>query len=222
MTEPNLFADNETELTEEQKIAKRLADKDSHIGNLEQELAELRGELRARTALEDLINKVPPQQAPKVEDPPSEAPKPSEPTDLTAKVQELLRQEKEKENREKAYNTSVSGLRERFGADYKLHLTRIAQKLGVSEKFLNGLASTTPEGFLAMVDSVKEVDKTKPLTPPRSSVDTTRVTGDSPDRGASYYAELRKRDLNEYFSARVQKQMHDDALRLGMDKFNSI
>jgi hypothetical protein len=80
------------------------------------------------------------------------------------------------------------------------------------------MAATSTTAFLKLIDSVKPADA--PLAvPPRSAVDTGRQAPVTGRKNKAYYDNLRKTDLNTYFSKRVQNEMHAEALRQGADFF---
>lgn len=203
---------------------KRLADKDQHIGNLESELAELRAELRNRTSMEDLIAQMNAQPSvDPIVDPatdPSPNNKKIDETELSEKVRNILKAESENAKREANTAVSRSGLIERFGEKYNDTLGEIAKTLGVSEKFLAGLAATSPTGFFKVIDSVKTDSDNPPAirssAPPAPSVDTSKAFNNGNVRkNDQYYKDLYRKDKNLYFSAKVQQEMHEEAIRQG-------
>lgn len=198
-------------------VAKRLRDKDAFIETLKSEKAQVMTELRARTSLEEITERIARQaQSDPTPDPQKVAAPPVEPktVNISEQVLKILEEEKTKANRETNLEKSRSGLRERFGADYNLYLKKAASTLGVSEAFLANLASSSPDGLLKLIDSLplKEGDLG---TPPPSSVDTSKAFGQGVRKNAAYYSELRKKDREKYFSAAVQAEMHNEAVRQG-------
>lgn len=203
---------------------KRLADKDQHIGNLESELAELRAELRNRTSMEDLIAQMNAQPSvDPIVDPatnPSPNNKKIDETELSEKVRNILKAESENAKREANTAVSRSGLIERFGEKYNDTLGEIAKSLGVSEKFLSSLAATSPTGFFKVIDSVKldtvNPQSNRPSAPPAPSVDTSKAfMSGNVRKNDQYYKDLYRKDKNLYFSAKVQQEMHEEAIRQG-------
>ncbi len=199
-------------------VAKRLRDKDAFIATLENETATYRNELRARTSLEEITDRIArqvqqdptPGQTPPAAEPPAK----SEPVNIAEQVLKILEEERAKDNRTANVEKSRAGLRERFGADYNLYLKKAATTLGVSEKFLADMASTAPDGLLRMIDSLslKEGDVG---APPPSSVDTSKQFGQVVRRNKAYYDNIRKADRQKYFSAAIQSEMHNEAMKQG-------
>ena len=205
------------------EIVKAKVHADKHITTLESELAELRTELAARVSVEEMLEKIqtpaPVQQqqptremptTPRQEPGSSEEPK----VDLQSEVQKLLKQEKEKDRRDANIKAAREGLKERFGADYNAKVKQIASDLEVSEDYLTSVAASSPNGFLKLIDSVAPKDDNRPTTPPNPQYNPTRVPSID-KKNAAYYRELKKSDPTAYFSKKTQKEMHDQALKMG-------
>src|SRR5690606_7558835 len=190
--------------------ARSIVEKDRFIDQLKEEAATLRQELRSRTNLEELVNKIPRPQEYRSQSEPNREISPTprqEPTqenelqspqlDLPKEVARLLQEERAKESRDANLNTARQGLRERFGADYNQTLKTIAAELSVSEKFLTDMASTSPTGFFKLVDSVKAPDDRRPVTPPVGR-DHNPAPSASGRKNKAYFDELRRKDINSY------------------------
>jgi hypothetical protein len=204
-------------------VAKKIVHADKHISNLETEMAELRAELQAKTSLEDMLaklqQKVPPtEQVPNTnrQEPGSQTPQ----VDLAAEVQKLVKAEKDKDKRENNLTSVRQELKNRFGADYNAKLVAIAETLAVTPKFLTDMATTTPAGFLKLIDSVAKPDNNKPLVPPAPQFDAGRIQQSTGQKNKAYFDNIRKTDLNAYFSRKVQTEMHDEAMRQGSAFFS--
>jgi len=204
-------------------VAKKVAHADKHITNLETEMAELRAELQARTTLEAMMTKL---QAPATtelatninrKEPGSETN--TTPTDLASEVQKLLAQEKAKDRRETNVAKVRDELKVRFGADYNTKLTQIAESLDVTPKFLTDMATTSPSGFLKLIDSVAKPDKNN-LGLPVPALDLGRSNQNFSTKNKAYFDNIRKTDLNAYFSRKVQTEMHDQAVKQGPAFYN--
>lgn len=205
-------------------LAKGKLEADNHISNLEQELAELRTELKARLTLEEMMSSIETKRGqPNSEMPDTRRQEPevknTSDIDLAAEVQKLLRQERLKETRESNLASTRAALRERFGDDYNNKLTEISNELGVSVGFLKEMGETSPAGFIKLIDSVAKPDDKRPLGAPTSMKSTVPVDP-SVKKDAAYFRKLRKENPSAYFSRQVQKEMHDQALRLGEAFFN--
>lgn len=194
--------------------AKKIVHADQHISNLEKELAEMRTELQTRLTVEEMMGKLEQKREPTREMLETNRQETGKEIDLSAEVQKLMKQEKEKDRREANISAARAGLKERFGADYNQRLKSIAEELSVSEEFLSQMAASSPSGLLKLVDSVAKPDDNRPISPPKGSVDPFKIS--SPDRKSkAYYDKIRKEDPGLYFSRRVQNEMHAEAVRQG-------
>jgi hypothetical protein len=205
-------------------LARAKIEADRFIEQLKGETESMRGEIRARTSLEELAERVAKgangeMRQPSPQEPRSE--KQDEPApDLTTEVQRLLKEERAKNDRDANIENTRKALKERFGADYNATLRQIAEKLSVSDKFLSDMAAGSPVAFLQLIDSVQPADPTRPLTPPASSIDTNKgAFNQQTKKNAAYYSEIRKKDLNLYYSKKIQNEMHAEALRQGQAFF---
>ena len=199
--------------------AKAIVEKDTFIEQLKSEAAIARQELRSRTNLEDIVAQLKRPQEPNSLQPPTQQPAAipgNEPTpvDLKSEVARLLAEERQSTNRETNLKTARQGLKERFGADYNQTLLTVASELGVTEKFLTDMASTSPNGFFKLLDSVKPADSKVPVTPPNSR-DHNPPPSASGRKNKAYFDALRKADINAYLSPRVQNEYHREAMAQG-------
>jgi hypothetical protein len=118
-------------------------------------------------------------------------------------------------------------LTETFGPNYSETLKSKAQELSVGTEFLDSLARAQPKAFLELVGvkaGAQQATRTSPTGgAPASSTNTQAFTKTnvSTDRTMSYYDKIKTASPKEYWSPKVQNQMHNDALRLGPQFFDS-
>lgn len=207
-----------------QLLAKSAVDKDKFIEQLKTEMSELRGELKTRLTLEELADQALSRRKDD-ETPPTPrqdvAPENRDtPVDLQKEVLRLLQEERSKESRQTNLTRAKAALKERFGADYQTTLKEIADELSVTDSFLNDMATTSPDGLLKLVDSVRKPDSNNPVTPPRSAVDSSKNYQPNAGRkNKAYYDNIRRTDLKLYFTKKVQNEMHSEAVRQGQSFF---
>lgn len=203
-----------------QDAARALVEKDRFIEQLKLETETARNEIRARTTLEELADRIA-SKAPNGEnrtppvEPGSSKQEPPAPTDLKAEVARLLAEERNSSNRASNLEKAKAAAKERFGGDYNATLRQIAEELGVSDKFLTDMAASSPTAFTKLIDSVKAPDVNRPLSPPASNVDTGRIFNNPNVKNKAYYDNLRKTDLNTYMSKRVQQELYKEAMAQG-------
>ena len=209
-------------------LAKGKAAADSHIANLERELAELRSDLSQRLTVEDFVSQLKvgsygdsrnPNKPRESEDNQISEPVAPEnkPVNLQEEVQRALRAEIEKSSREANIAKAKAALREKLGDNYDEKLKSLAGTLGVKPEFLSSMAASSPDGLVKVVESLSPQRDNRPLGVQTQTSVPDRQEG---PRSYKFYQDLRKKDPEMYFSKRVQKEMHDQALRQGEAFFN--
>lgn len=205
-------------------LAKSKIHADKHIETIERELSELRGDLQTRLTVEAMLEKLqkpavtPPVDLKNVE--PSPRPEPGSPEiNLAEEVQKLLQQERAKEQADANLKSVREELKKRFGADYNQKLETIATELNISKEFLTDMAKRTPAGFLKLIDSTAAPDKDRPIVPPQGK-NLAFVDQSASVKNAAYYRQLRKEHPDQYFSKKVQIEMHEQAAKQGPAFYN--
>ena len=204
-------------------IAKALLEKDRFIKQLQTETAGLRSELTTRSSVEEALDKLlatnKPQSTPAATDPAGNAQaNASSVNGLTIEEVQRLLEEKEAKTRESAnLALAKAKLAEVFGASWQQELIKKGKEIGESAEFFEALAKKNPNALLAIVG--------KPVTPPstpsltQGSVNTTQQALNGMQgnvRNKTYYDNLKKTmKPAEFFSPKVQNQLHQDALKLG-------
>jgi DNA polymerase III alpha subunit (gram-positive type) len=104
-----------------------------------------------------------------------------------------------------------------FGTEAKAQIEKKATELGMSVDRLRDIAAESPNAFFALIGENK-----RPANPMVSgSVRTEGVAMQpSTERNFEYYQNLRRENRNLYYSAKTQQQMFEDKARLG-DKFGA-
>ena len=104
-----------------------------------------------------------------------------------------------------------------FGTEAKAQIEKKATELGMSVDRLRDIAAESPNAFFALIGENK-----RPANPMVSgSVRTEGVAMQpSTERNFEYYQSLRRENRNLYYSAKTQQQMFEDKARLG-EKFGA-
>lgn len=129
---------------------------------------------------------------------------------LRAKEQELVTQQNLRMTKEK--------LQEAFGENYAAELESRVNALGLSKDLVNQLAKAEPKALFAMLGLTGQQTRQQELLPssPRSSVNTASMGLAAPaEKTYREYEKLRKQNPGEYWSAKVQSEMHRQAMKLG-------
>lgn len=206
-------------------LQKRLTDKDTFIEQLKAENATAReavaAEERKRKALEEVLLKqqVDPNanqetRTKQVVDAPSDA-------DLTARIAQVTREERERERVQSNIDIVAQRLIETFGSEDKARevVAAKAKELGVTPKFLQQIAATSPNAFFKQIDLAG-----KPNIVPNASKGTVNTsalgglnTGTEPTLNTyKYFQKLKDEKGMAYFlSPSVQNAMHKAALEMG-------
>lgn len=212
------FKNAEGELDVE-KLAKGKYDADLTIAQREQELASLREELTTRRNMEQLLEdlKTRTNEGPEAGTPsPAAQPegvKPLTDDDLKAKMAEFVNEQEQK----KALQANVAFVRDEliksFGPSFEQKVMARANELGVNRQFLESMAATQPRAFLELVGAPKpQVDPNAGIAPRTSVASLPPQAG---ERNYAYYQKIKVSNEREYWSPRVQLEMHRQAAKLG-------
>lgn len=211
------FRDNES-------LARGKFESDNFIENLQRENMELRTELNSRLNMEALVNKIgrgnnstPPLTGDGLEH--GIAPTPIvtptkaevDPNEIASIVKNTMTQEHTRLQQENNLKVVAKELKKTWGDNWVDKLRKVGMSLDMSEAQMDLLAKTSPKVLLASVmKHVEKVDN-ETFTPPRSSVTGLSKPVDE-NSGWGYYEKLRKSNPKEYFSTRVQNQLHKDVM----------
>lgn len=212
-----------------EEAVKALAHAQTFIETLKSDNAHLKNELQSRITMEEFLERQNSRSNPPVI--PSDEPKPVVPSaanvssapalskeEVMQIAIEAMKAETTKATRERNVAEAVSQLEAAFGSDYKSKVAAKAQELGVGTEFLSSLAAQSPKALLELVGATKvpaRVENNMFAPPPSNRNAAASPAPNSNTRNKAYYDAIRKNNLNEYLSARVQSQMHKDALALG-------
>lgn len=203
-------------------LARGKAESDAFILKLQGELDGLRKDLTASTKLEQLLEKL--QNTPPGGNTPSGE---SEGNDSAPKlddhaIEQLVEKKLQDYERTNRTQTNVNAVKEQLlevlGKDnFGTKLKDRILALGLTEKQYLDLASTSPQAAIKLIAGERQQTQTYSI--PSSSVSTERfVPSNGADRNFAFYEKLRKDNKSDYWSPKVQSQMHKDAQRLG-EKF---
>lgn len=104
-----------------------------------------------------------------------------------------------------------------FGTEAAATVQKKAEELGMSMDRLRDIASESPSAFFTLIG---QLEKTfSPMV--QGSVRTEGVNMQaSADRNWSYYQNLRRENPNQYYSPKIQQQLIQDKMKMG-DKFGN-
>lgn len=207
------------------KLALGKIEADKTIAARERELAEAReaiSQLTAKeTVYENLMQSLGRNVDPQAPREPEPQPAPASPApmlseeDLAARIREIQNETRTQERINANVSEVTAKMVETFGDTHKAneHIRAKASELGVGLEFLQGTAAQNPKAFYKLIG----LDEANPATPrpSHSDVNAEALRTPGPRAGSpgtySYYRELRRNNPNEYFSTKVQNQIHKDA-----------
>lgn len=118
------------------------------------------------------------------------------------------------------FNQVVSKLKEKWGDNYSQNLNAHAANLGLSQDYVNQLASTHPQVFYKTFGLEEQPVRNPYQSAPRSDV-TSTFTPKTQERTWSYYQKMRKEKPELYKSRETTIQLHKDAEAQGASFFDT-
>jgi hypothetical protein len=207
-----------------QTLARSVLHKEMHIKEIEKENAELRQTVKQGLSRDEFLEAIQ-----------SLKPSPSNPANPTAGqpertevsieqvkslVEERVSQSRAEQQQQENLRYAVSEAQKRLGPSYQKLLKDRAKALGENEADLTHLARTRPKLFLELMAPQTVTDPQVPSLP-KGEVDTGKLPQSNTGvRDMAFYNALKKSNPEAYKSPQVQKQMHEDALRLREKFFN--
>lgn len=195
-------------------LAKGKVESDRFIEQLQSELDGLRSDLATRARLEDLLDQIEPKQntnsggnqAPRNDSTPA--------PDIEKLIENTLtRRERERTIAENILEAKTR-LQEIYGSEYVQKLEARAQQLGMTPQELDELAAKSPKALLALVTPQPKGQGT--YTPPASAINAP-LNSEGGVRNWAYYQRIKAANATQYWSPKVQNQMHKDAIAQAED-----
>ena len=207
-------------------LAKAKAESDDFIKRLQDETAGLREELTKRTSLDDLITRLEDQQSSEGESvnhtpktktnddiPPNKA---LDPAAIEKMVEKIHTKKQMEANQVKNISDIRSRLEQEWGPEFAKKLKSVTDELELTQDEAGKLAAEKPKAFLKLVLTSKE--QSPNIAPPQSSV-RMQPSSVGTNKTYSYYKKMMEspdpKIRNEYWSPRVQNEMHKLTQQLG-------
>jgi hypothetical protein len=208
-------------------LAKGKLEADGYIKTLEEQLAQMREDLKKQEyqaqVLEQLQNKAADSTAAKTGVPNDNGSAEAQNTtasfseeDLKSLVEQTLTQREQQASVKQNLAQVDKALDDIFGTEALAVVQKKAQELGMSIERMQDIAAESPNAFFALIGEKPK----QPMNPMiQGSVRTEGVNMQaSTDRNWDYYQKLRRENRNLYYTPKVQRQLMEDKARLG-DKF---
>jgi hypothetical protein len=205
-----------------EELARGKAEADAFIARITAENATYRDEVQKRKTMEEVLDQIKAFQ--KTETPPINPPNHSEPTEREnifdpSKVEELVQAQFAKSQREQQEKNNYDGviqvLTEQFGGGFQSVVQARAKELGLGQNFLENLAKTQPQAFLAIMGPSTAPAPTG-INTARTPINTIRNS-----KGWSHFEAIRKSDPTRYNSPANHNEMMKALEAQGDDFYKS-
>jgi len=209
---------------DEAALARSRVEADAFIERLKSENSGLRNELKTRSTLEEVLDKMnnPPSHsnASSSNNQQSESGETAlKPEDIARLVDERVVQREQDRRATENLNSVKQLLAQAYGSDYAQKLHDEASSLGLSKEYVNNLAATAPKALFRLLgidENTTQKTNNDLFTPPTSQVrNFPSSSGNGSEKTMKHYEALRKSNPSQYWSPATQNQMHKDAARLG-------
>ncbi len=214
---------------DEAGVAKAIVEKDTFIARLQRENAEFRAKQVNEGNVAEIVDRLLASRNtntpnPELGTPPGsqQSETPQTPSGISiADVEKLLAQ-KDQQNAAKTNAIQVrQKLEELYGQNWVAEVKKKAKEIGESLDYMEVLSQTKPAVMLKLFTPATDAPRPTLFN---SSVNTTAATlGVNPatDRTMKFYQAVKAKNEKEYWTPKVQNQLHKDALRLG-EKFFDV
>lgn len=206
----------------EKDLARAVVEKEAFINRLKTEKDGVLSELQGRANLEALIDKLAATSVKTPEVEPQALPQGQPVQSLTPDdIIKLLDERTSKANAEAAKAANQKAVHDRLRQTHGAHAagfySQKAQELG-GEAFLDEIVSRSPQAAFKLL-GIEEVQRQ--IEAPHSSVNSGGFVPSSGEiKNAKYFADLRRKmNPAEYWSPRIQNEIHEWVIKLG-PKFN--
>lgn len=212
------------------ELAKGKAQSDEYISQLTSRLDQQRAEYmelyekaNKRASFEDLVNQMKDSKTNpnmNLDTPvPKDLPR-QDSTNIEDQVAKAVARLEQQKTQSQNFNQVVSKLKEKWGENYPQNLNAHAANLGLSQDYVNQLASTHPQVFYRTFGLEEQPVRTPYQSAPRSDV-TSTFTPKTQERNWSFYQKMRKENPALYKSRETTIQMHKDGETLGASFFDT-
>lgn len=213
------------------ELAKGKFHSDMHISRLEQEMADLRKELKTRETLEGVVKRLETShdgrntRTDNQEEPEHIDDNLFTPEKLETLLEAKLAQREQKVAQDRNFSYVTEELTKMYGGNYGAEVKTKCDSLGISEERAVELARTTPKAFLTLMSNPggtgQETQETGFFTPPNNQR-TATSSSDRHVKGYKHYEALRRKVGNKaYYTPEVQMEVMRQLSALGEDKFYS-
>lgn len=209
---------------DQEELAKGKYESDLYIQTLTRQLDDLRKdylkereENTTRAKLQELIDQTKSLSSQQIQQPIQRAEEKPQisPNEIKSLVSSTVQEIEIAKKRDQNFNLVRDRLTERYGKDYNTSLGNQLKALDISVEEANELARTKPQLLLKTLGLDQPIRQENFRTPPTSTQNSSAFKPVVQKRTWSYYQEMKAKNPKEYFSAKNNVQMHNDAMSLG-------
>lgn len=207
------FKDNEA-------LARAKLESDAFIEQLKREAAGVREELNTRVNMQDFLDQIKESTKTRSEPDPQVlgdqvvTDRTLSDEELQAKVDAILNKKQQESEAQRNEAFVVAELTKTFGNNFEQKVLARAQELGVSKEWLLDMARRTPKALLELVGAPATRTDPNTVVPPRSTAQAPSPLSTGV-RNKAYYTKLRETNPTLYWSAKIQMQEYQDAMKMG-------
>lgn len=216
---------------DERALARAAAEKEAHIQRLERENAEYREKVQHSKTVEEIMDQLrSDRQAHRQEEDNQVSENGSEkvadnsganlkPDDIEELLERKLQERTTQEQRARNSQWVRQQLEQKYGPGYQDHLLKMGQSLEMSREDLAEMAASRPRAFMQLVNAPRGSDAPT-SAPPNTSVNTSATPSGPAGKTYSYYQKMKRENPAVYESARIQAEMHQEAIKQGAAFFD--
>lgn len=207
-------------------LAKGKLEADGYIKNLEEQLAQMREDIQKQDYAKSLLEELQSKAASPTNAKPAMAnntnnggtstdgnTQPQVSEDILKSLVEQTLTKREQESSVKQNLALVDQeLEKTYGTEAPAAVQKKAQELGLTVKHLQEIAAESPTAFFNLIGEPKKAFQ--PVVQGTVRTEGFNMSA-STERNFDYYQKLRRENKSIYYTPKVQKQMMDDASRLG-------
>lgn len=188
--------------------------KNAQFDTLSADYLRLKADYEARAKLEELVDKIQPQDKPLV---PDAKPALKEEIDYDKIIESKLAKREAQQRADANIKVVKDTLREKLGSKMSSYLKDKMDELDLTTEELDSLAARSPKAFMRTL-GLEEAPRKDPFqSPPPSIYKSDNFKPKTEKRDWEYYQKLKETNPRAWLDPKVQTQMYHDAQELGAE-----
>lgn len=206
------------------ELAKAKHHADQHIQQLESELSELRQQSNSTQRLQEVVDQLQQAQQERGNMPSTSTAEDNpryERDELEKTIENIVTKKEQERTASQNLEQMRSKLKESLGDNFIPKLVETLQEVGMSREDFDALAKRSPTAAMRILGQSNNTSQNV-QTPPPSSVSSEGFSQRTQtQRTKSHYDQLRKQTTDPFKLRELDRQEHDDAMRLGSAFFDT-